>query len=235
MQEIKVIKIGGSTVSKDKDNVFDYSFIASLEKVLMPFVEQGTKFFLTLGGGYTSRRYRDLAIEQGISTIEQHWIGTTVNVLHAQLVKSYFEKVADDRVIKFEDYYDESEMKIEKGILTGGGGRPGHSGDVDAILVAQKLGTKTVISLKNVDGVYDADPSKNPEAIRMDKLTWDEYLDIIGNKSEHEPGGNYPIDPIASRMAQEAGIEFLIMGSEDLSNLRLALNNEKFVGTIVKD
>lgn len=234
MANIFVIKLGGSMLSKGENNVFDFEYLRDLRSTLNPFVQQGDKFFIVLGGGYTMRKYRDLAMAAGLQEKEQlHWIGTTVNVLHAEIVRAYYHDISDEGVFKYEDYYQDANLTITKSIKVGGGGRPGHSGDVDAVLAAKKVSSKTIISLKNVDGVYDKDPSKNPDAVRQEKLSWDKYLDIIGNKDEHEPGGNYPIDTIASRMSKDSDISFNVLHGNDLQSLSSALKGEEFTGTIV--
>lgn len=231
-----VIKLGGSLLSKSESEVFDYGYLSGLKDVLTDPNLSDTKFFIAVGGGYTMRKYRDLAREAGVEDdLSIHWVGTTVNVLHAYLVNAYFAKLADIDVIKYEDYYDGNRKKfiIEHKIKVGGGGRPGHSGDVDAILAGDMLDSKVIVSLKNVDGVYDSDPKLNSRAKRLSRISWKEYLDIIGNKDKHEPGGNYPIDPIASRMAMERNLTFVILGGEDLENCRKYLRGEEYIGTEV--
>lgn len=231
-----VIKLGGSLLSHGEDNIFDFGYLEKLKAVLTDPGLDENKYFLAIGGGYTMRKYRDLAREAGIkSDIEIHWVGTTVNVLHAYLVKAYLNEIADDEVIKYEDYYesDRNKFQVTKRVKIGGGGRPGHSGDVDAILAAEKLGADTVISLKNVDGVYEADPKMNPEAKRLDEITWSEYLEIIGGKKVHEPGGNYPIDPVASQMGEERNLKFVILAGDDLPNFLNYLKGESYKGTVV--
>lgn len=231
-----VVKVGGSAVSKGKDNLFNFSYLARLKQLLTARIKNEEKFFLVLGGGYAMRMYRDMAKAAGIeNTTDLHWIGTTVNVLHAELTRAYMGEIADEYTVKFEDYYDGSPLTINKSVSVGGGGRPGHSGDVDAVMAAEKLGTKIIYSLKNVAGVYNADPKIKPDAKLQSKLSWDEYEQIIGYKESHEPGGNYPIDPVATRMAKERGMQFVIVLGEDLENLNKALNGEDFVGTIVVD
>lgn len=245
-----VIKLGGSLLSRGENDMFDFGYLEKLKTVLTDSTLSEMKYFLVVGGGYTMRKYRDLAREAGIkSDIEIHWVGTTVNVLHAYLVKAYLSDIADDEVIKYEDYYTDlspdtavggdillseaNKFSITKRIKVGGGGRPGHSGDVDALLAAQKLGADTVVSLKNVDAVYEADPKIYPEAKRIEKLSWDEYLKIIKDKDTHEPGGNYPIDPVASRMARSSSIKFVILSGDDLSNFASYLKGKEFVGSVV--
>lgn len=233
MSNTYVIKLGGSAVST-KDNVFDFGYLKKLQEALEPSINRGDKFFIVLGGGYVMRMYRDIAKAGGVTVDQElHWIGTTVNVLHATLAKAYFHGLADDDIVKFEDYYDDSPFEIKKSLKFGGGGRPGHSGDVDAIIAAKKLGAKKIYSLKNVDGVYSADPRKDSNAELKTNLSWDDYFDIIGHKTVHEPGGNYPIDPIGSQMSKDMALSFYIIGAKNLDNLKLALNGDDFHGTKV--
>lgn len=257
MGQIIVVKLGGSLLSHSDAELFDFKYLQKLKSVLTLQELNDFKFFLAIGGGYTMRKYRDLAKEAGVtSDMELHWIGTTVNVLNAFLVKAYFEDIADSEVIKYEDYYEDEKLNtsskvqigggssvidetiedkfdIAKKIKVGGGGRPGHSGDMDALLAAQKLGANTVVSLKKVDGIYDSDPTKNPTAKKISRLTWDEYFEIIDNKTSHEPGGNYPIDPVTGRMAKEIGAKFVVIDGHDLESFKNFLLGKEFSGSIV--
>jgi len=249
MPQTYVLKLGGSIISPNSECLFDFPFAKELKNILGEFIQKGDKFFITVGGGHLMRRYRDLAIANGLTDqTDLHWIGTTVNVLNAEVVRVSMQELADAGVYKYEDYYDNatieinngikvgggSSIKILKGIKVGGGGRPGHSGDVDSILAGKKLNATTIISLKNVDAVYTADPKFFPDATPLEKITWKEYLEIIGNPTEHKPGANYPIDPVASHLAMENGLKFIIIAGRDLANFKKVLLGEKFVGTVVE-
>lgn len=229
-----IIKLGGSLLSTGEKEIFRFEYLSELKKILIAPDMSDRQFFLAIGGGYTMRKYRDLAMAAGVQNVEEiHWIGTTVNVLHAYLVKAYLHDIADDEVIKYEDYYTDRPFQINKKIKVGGGGRPGHSGDVDAILAARKFGSDTVISLKNVDAVYERDPKIDPNAKKISRLTWKEYREIISGSTSHEPGGNYPIDPVAAQMAMEYKMKFIILAGENLPNFAAFLKGEEYNGSEV--
>lgn len=234
MPQTYVIKLGGSIVSPSPDVIFDFEYLNKLRIALSDNINAGDKFFIVLGGGSTMRRYRDLAMSAGLEDHEQlHWIGTTVNVLHGEIVRAYLHDLCDDGVYKYEDYYNDLPIVIEKSIKVGGGGRPGHSGDVDAVRAALKCQANTIISLKNIDAVYSADPKKDANAKPLERLNWKDYLDIIGNPSEHTPGANFPIDPIAAREANEKNLRFIVCDGWNLDNLKLILQNQPFKGTAI--
>jgi len=236
MPQNYVIKLGGSVISRQGDLVFDFDYLNNLKKTLEPFFAQENKFFITLGGGHLMRQYRDLALQAGLKQDDElHWMGIAVNTLHAQLTRAFWHDIADKDIYQGDDYYSVTPLVIENGVKLGGGGRPGTSGDMDALMVAIKLKTELVISLKNIDAVYSADPKKDPNAKRLEKITWDEYLDIIGNPEEHAPGANYPVDPVTAKIAKEKGIAFQIMLGSDLENFAKALEGNKSLGTIISD
>ena len=231
-----VVKLGGSMISKSEEKMIDFDYLSRLKAVVEESSAEGIKMFIVLGGGYLMRKYRDLAKAGGISEdLQLHWIGTTSNNLNAELVRAYLFELANQRIVAYEDYYDETTLDFEAGksVIVGGGGRAGHSGDVDALLAADKLGVDTIISLKDIDGVYTSDPDKDPNATRLDKVSWDEYFEIIGEKTVHEPGGNYPVDPVASKRAKESGKKFIVMSGSDLESFKNALLGESYVGTLI--
>lgn len=227
-----VIKLGGSIVSPDLETLFNFEYLTQLRKVLEKHFDKYS-FFIVLGGGALMRKYRSLAMKNGLTDAnELHKIGTTLNVLHAEIVRAFYHDIADDDIFKYDDYYDDKKVEIQKNIKVGGGGRPGHSGDMDAVLGAIKLNCKSIISLKNIDGVYSKDPTKHNDTVRLDSVTWSDYLDII-KVDTHEPGGNYPVDPVTSRLALKHDIQFKICAGLNLDNLEKLLNNGDFVGTTI--
>lgn len=230
-----VVKLGGSMVSKSDKDLFDFLYVNKFGEVIRKYIEQDYRFFIVLGGGYLMRKYRDMAKEGGVEEpMQLHWIGTTVNVLHAEIVRATLHDISNERIYAYEDYYAEGPVKFEKSVIVGGGGRPGHSGDYDALAIAERVESDVVVSLKNIDGVYTADPKKDPSAKKIDKLSWQEYKEIIGFKTEHVPGGSFPIDPVTSLEAAELKKKFVILGGDDLSNFDNYLAGKDFVGSIVE-
>ncbi|HOY46503.1 MAG TPA: hypothetical protein PKU95_02625 [Candidatus Dojkabacteria bacterium] len=234
MSKIMVVKLGGSLVSPSRDKLYDFDYLARLKPIILKEFEKGNKLFFVLGGGNTMRMYRDMAMAAGINDDEQlHWIGTTVNVLNAEVFRAYFSTYADPGVFKYEDYYDDKPLQIIKNMKVGGGGRPGHSGDMDATLAALKCQSQLIINLKNIDHIYTADPKKDPTAQPLSDLTWQKYLEVIGNPSEHSPGANYPIDPVTARLAQSKGLSMVILSGWDLNNLSSYLDGGQYQGSLV--
>ncbi len=234
MKHTIVVKLGGSMIST-KNNIVDFRYLMRLKKILIELTNNNFKIFITTGGGFLARNYISICRDYVEDEMDLHWIGTTCNNLNAEIVRAILGGLANDRIVYYEQYYDDTKFRFEKKIILGGGGRAGHSGDVDAILASRKINSKTIFSLKNIDGVYSADPKKDTNAQRIDKLSWDEYFRIIGFKKEHEPGGNYPVDPIASQMAKKDDIKFIILDGKNLENFKNAVLGKKFLGSVISN
>jgi len=114
---------------------------------------------------------------------------------------------------------------LEKGrvvILGAGTGNPYFSTDTAAALRAMEIGADVVIKATKVDGVYDADPKKNPDAKRFDKLG---YIDILNRRLA-------VMDSTAVSLCMENELPILVLNLWDSQALLRALKGEK-VGTLV--
>jgi len=116
-------------------------------------------------------------------------------------------------------------------VLVAAGWKPGFSSDYDAVLLAERFGSKTVVNLSNIEKVYTADPRVDPAARPLDSVSWEDFRAMVGD--EWVPGKNVPFDPIASRHAHENGIKVVCAAGRDLENLRRILDGGDFVGTLI--
>jgi len=232
-----IIKLGGAVISHS-NKLIDYNYLREFRDLLRENIALGKRFVIAVGGGQTMRNYMEHAIQQGNVTSESdlHWIGTAVNTLHAYMVKAFLgNEICEENVWKFTDRLIMADLPFNKPVQVVGGFEAGRSGDWVALEVAKALNTKTIIDLKNVDGVFDSDPKVNQKAKMFNKLTWEKYLTIIGNPTEHKPGGNMPVDPIAAREAKEYGATYYIIKATDFDSLERAINNQEFKGSIITD
>jgi uridylate kinase len=91
---------------------------------------------------------------------------------------------------------------------------------------------KNVVNLSNIDYVYNKDPKKFKNAKKIKEISWADFRKIVGDK--WDPGLNVPFDPIASKIAQEAQMEVVIMNGKKLKNLENYLEGKKFTGTVIR-
>jgi uridylate kinase len=230
MDETIVISLGGSLIVPEE---IDVEFLKSFKALILEHVAKGKRFVIDTGGGRTCRKYQNVAKEiVDASKEDLDWIGLTVNNVNAQLVRVIFGKDACKKV-----FYDLREEGLKESIaqypiVIGGALEPGHSSDFDAVLAAKTIGAKKIINLSNTDHVYDSDPKINRDAKKIEQISWADYRNIIPKEWTHA-GLNTPFDPIASKAAEEGGIEVAIMNGKPIDNLANYLNGEKFLGTVI--
>jgi len=225
MNETIIISLGGSLIVPDQ---IDTEFLKGFKELILSQVAQGKKFFIITGGGKVCRRYQDAAKELANPTnTDLDWIGVASLNLNAELIRVIFKGYSAEK-----NAYDPSaNLSFDMPIIVCGANNVGASTDRGAIWAAKSLNAKKVINLSNTDYVYDSDPRTNPNAQKFEKLSWVDYRKLI--PSEWNPGLSTPFDPIASKEAEEAGIEVAIMNGKPLGNLTAYLNGEKFQGTIL--
>ncbi len=225
-EETVIISLGGSMIIPEE---IDVDFLKEFKDLIISHVEKGRKFAIITGGGRVCRKYQNAATEivGPVSRDDLDWIGITSCNLNAELMRVVFGQYAHPKVM----VNPEEKFVLEKPIVIGGVYAPGHSSDMDAVQMAQNLGAKKVINLSNIDHVYDSDPKKNPNAKKLETISWKDYRGII--PAEWTAGLNSPFDPIASELAEKDGIEVAIMNGKPIDNLKNYLNGEKFQGTVI--
>nr|QQK86933.1 uridylate kinase [Treponema denticola] len=229
---VTVLSVGGSIVAPDKP---DFDFLDKFSKAVRGWLSQDSsrKLIMVIGGGAPAREYQnsyrtvcDLC-KKNINNDEADWIGIMATRLNAQLVKAVFSDLCPNPVV-----YDPTAVDMFGGqILVAAGWKPGSSTDNDAVLLAERFSGQLVVNLSNIAKVYTDDPKKNPEAKPIDKISWEDFIKIVG--TEWVPGKNTPFDPIASQRAQKAGIRVICAAGKDIENLENILNGKDFKGTVI--
>ena len=225
--ETIIISLGGSLIVPSG---IDVEFLKSFKEIITSQVnKKSTKFVIITGGGNTAREYIESAKALGVTnTDELDWVGIASTRLNGGLVRVSFGDIADEKIIMNPDVVHAS----AKPVLVGAGWQPGNSSDLAAVHIAKSLNAKKLVNLSNIDYVYDKDPRKFPDAVKIENVSWADFRKIL--PENWNPGLSAPFDPIAAREAEELGIEVLIMNGKNLPNLKSFLNNEKFIGTHIK-
>ncbi len=225
MEETIIISLGGSLIVPDK---IDTDFLRDFKTLILSNVAKGKKFVIITGGGKTNRTYNEAAKELADpSNDDLDWIGIASLKLNAELLRVIFGEYAHKEVISNLSI----PLTFNKPIIVGSAYEPGHSSDYDATLAAKNLGAKRLINLSNIDYVYDSDPKKNPNAKKIEQISWVDYRKIIPAKWISKLDS--PFDPTASEVAEREGIEVIIMNGKPIDNLAKCLKGKKFLGTII--
>jgi uridylate kinase len=250
--EYHVLKLGGSVISPkgefvDKKLVFEY--VTQFKSYFTKNNDKKSRVILVIGGGNTSRYYRDAADYcNEDSDVDRHRVGITATWLNAELVRSLLSDFAYERVLGVGVYADDrydGEDKVARyfqewlegdwPLLVSGGFINGSSTDFNAVLLASKLGIQKVYKLSNIDYVYTQDPKENPSADPIKDMSWKEYLRQFSDDSldrlEHSPGKNIPLDVFAAKLADENKISCRLADGRDVEALEKVLNQRDIEGT----
>lgn len=222
-----VLSLGGSIIApEDVDTAFLLSFRTSIMNYLEEDKER--RLIIVTGGGSVARKYqkalRTLSPE---NKDEEDMLGIKATYINAELIKGIFSEYVLDPIVNNPTL----DNPFTGRILIASGWKPGFSTDTDAIYLAIKYGAKLVINLSNTKMVYTDDPRKNPKAKPIEKISWDNFITMVG--SEWKPGLNVPFDPVASALAKKNDINVICADGRNIENTINILLEEKYVGTLI--
>lgn len=223
--ETIVMSVGGSLIVPDQ---IDTAFLTKLKTFVDSETANGRRFIIIAGGGKTARRYQEAAGKVAkLENEDLDWMGIHATRLNGHLLRTVFRDTAYNVMITNPDTIQD--VPGEPSIIIAAGYRPGASTDLRAVQIANLVGAKKVINLSNIDYVYTADPKKDPEAKKIETISWEEFRKLIPDK--WDPGLNSPFDPVAAKLAHEESIEVATISGENLDEVTKYLHGEEFVGT----
>ena len=226
--ETAVLDIGGSIVAPE---VPDTRFLRKFRSFLVGRLEENPsrRAIIVIGGGAAARTWQAAlrTLEPDAPDESLDMVGIMATRLNAELVRSVFGGLCPDPVVTDPT----ADFPFTGRILTAAGWKPGFSTDYDAVVLAERFSARRIIMLSNIPRIYSDDPSTNPEAEPLDRLTWKEYRKMIG--TAWKPGANLPFDPAAAERAAESGLTVVAVAGKNLENLDALLAGRNFIGTVI--
>ena len=225
MSETIVMSVGGSLIVP---NNIDTIFLTNLKQFIDSQTALGRRFIIIAGGGRTARNYQDAAAAVSeLNAEDLDWMGIHATRLNGHLLRTIFRDSAHRVMITNPD--EILDVPKHEKVVIASGYRPGSSTDLRAIQIAEKIGATKVINLSNIDYVYTSDPRTNPDAQKIETISWPDFRALI--PEEWDPGLSSPFDPIAAKVAQRDNIEVAIINGTRLDEVMKYLAQEPFVGT----
>ncbi len=225
MSETIVMSVGGSLIVPGQ---IDTTFLASLKAFVESETAEGRRFIIIAGGGRTARNYQEAAASVSeLNAEDLDWMGIHATRLNGHLLRTVFRDSAHRVMITNPD--EILDVPKHEKVVIAAGYRPGSSTDLRAVQIAEKIGATKVINLSNIDHVYTADPRTNPDAQKIETISWSDFRALI--PADWDPGLSSPFDPIAAKVAQRDNIEVAIINGDKLGEVVKYLHGEPFVGT----
>lgn len=226
-----LLKLSGEALAGEKGFGLDYTVINEICKSIRECVAFGVQIGIVVGGGNFWRGRSSGAMDR---TRADH-IGMLGTVMNALAVCDALENLGVDVRVQSaiemrqiaEPYIRGRAMRhLEKGrvlIFGGGTGNPFFSTDTTAALRAAEIEADIIFKASMVDGVYNKDPHKYPEAVKYDRLT---FGDVLAEKLQ-------VMDSTAATMCRDNGIPVLVFSLARPENIVDAVRGLP-MGTIVE-
>jgi len=181
-----LLKLSGEALMGDKGYGIDPSVITGIAQEVKRLIDQGVELALVVGGGNI---FRGLAASaSGMDRSTADYMGMLATVMNSLALQDGLEKAGVvTRVLSAIEMREVAEpfikrramRHLEKGrvvIFAAGTGNPFFTTDTAAALRAAEIGAEVLLKATKVDGIYDSDPKKNPNAVKYDTLTFTEAL-----------------------------------------------------------
>jgi len=228
-----LLKVSGEALAGEKGVGVDFKVVEALADQIKTVHAMGVQLSLVVGGGNIIRG--TAASRDGLDRVNADYMGMLATVINALAMQDVLEKLGvHTRVMTAirmeslaEPYIRRRALRhMEKGrlvIFAGGTGNPYFSTDTAAVLRALEVEAEVILKGTNVDGIFTADPRKEPSARLIPELTFQEAL----------VKGYEVMDRSAFGLCQTNQLPIVVFNMNSVGNLDRVLRGEP-VGTIVQ-
>ncbi len=229
-----LIKLSGEVFAGQKGFGIDYSIASFLANQIKEIHKKNIEIGIVIGGGNIFRGISSK--DEDMDRVSADYIGMMATIMNSVALQSQLENIGcDTRVMSAlsirqlaEPYIRRRATRhLEKGrivIFAGGTGNPYFTTDTAAVLRGIEIKADIIIKGTKVDGVYDSDPIKNPDAKKYNALSYKEVID-------DELG---VMDLTAITLCKENKLPIGILDINNKKNLKNFLFSSKIIGTTIK-
>jgi uridylate kinase len=227
-----LLKVSGDGFCREEGRGLEMDEVFTIARQIKTVREHGVACAVVVGGGNILRGAQ--ISQKGVQRATGDYMGMLATVINALALQDCLEKLdCDTRVLTAIEMQRVAEpfirrrciRHLEKGrvcILAGGTGNPYLTTDTTAALRAKEIGAEILMKATKVDGVYTADPKKDPTAEKYDRLT---YLDVLNRQLRI-------MDMTAISLCMETQLPILIFNLKVEGNIEKAVLGEP-IGTLI--
>ena len=228
-----LLKLSGEALAGDQGYGIDPDILTAIAREVKEVVDLGVQLALVIGGGNI---FRGLAASsKGMDRASADYMGMLATVINSLAMQDALEKIGVFTRVQSaiamsevaEPYIRRRAMRhLEKGrvvIFGAGTGNPYFTTDTAASLRAMEIGAEVILKGTKVDGVYTADPKKDPSAVKFDQLT---YIDVLGK-------GLQVMDATATSLCMDNNLPIIVFDITTPGNVKRVVMGDK-IGTIVR-
>ena len=228
-----LLKLSGEALAGDKGFGYDFDAVGKFADEIVLLRETGASIGLVIGGGNIVRG--SLLSKTGMDRVAADYMGMLGTVINALAVQDILErKGVDTRVmtaIRMEELAEpyirrRAVRHLEKGrtvIFAAGTGNPYFSTDTAAVLRAIQIKANVIIKATSVEGVYSADPKRDPHATLYEEIS---FRDVI-------LGDLKVIDQTAITLCRENSLPLIVLNIHRPGAIAAAVRGDR-IGTLVR-
>jgi uridylate kinase len=229
-----MLKLSGEMLGGKQGYGIDGEALKAIAAEIADVHALGIKVSVVIGGGNIFRG--SAAASWGMERASADYMGMLATIINALALQATLENKFDvhTRVMTAISMHELAEPYIRRKaikhlqadrvvVFAGGTGNPLFTTDTAASLRAREVGADIILKATKVDGIYDSDPMKNPNAKKFKELS---YLDVISKKLD-------VMDATAITMCMEASLPIMVFKLAEPGSVRHALTSEG-VGTTVR-
>ncbi|HFU4082547.1 TPA: UMP kinase [Streptococcus suis] len=230
-----LIKLSGEALAGERGVGIDLKTVQEMAKEIQEVAESGIQIALVIGGGNLWRG--EPAAEAGMDRVQADYTGMLGTVMNALVMADSLKQLGVDTRVQTaiamqsvaEPYIRGRALRhLEKGriVIFGAGiGSPYFSTDTTAALRAEEIEADAILMAKNgVDGVYNADPKKDANAVKFNELT---HREVISR-------GLKIMDATASTLSMDNDIDLVVFNMNEPGNIKRVVFGEP-IGTTVSN
>lgn len=229
-----LLKLSGESLMGDKQYGIDEKRLNEYAQQITEIVEMGVQVGIVIGGGNIFRGLSGTS--KGFDRVQGDQMGMLATVINSLALNSALQATGTKsrvltaiRMEPIAEFYSkqkaiESLSRGEVVILSGGTGNPYFTTDTGSSLRAIEIEADIMLKGTRVDGVYTADPEKDKNALKFEKITYDE----IYNRNLKV------MDLTASTMCKENNMPIYVFDMDTVGNLKKVIKGDK-IGTLVEN
>jgi uridylate kinase len=229
-----LLKLSGEALMGDKKSGIDETVLAAYAKQIKEVQDLGAQVGIVIGGGNIFRGLSGL--KSGFDRITGDYMGMLATVINGLALQTFINQAGGKarvltaiEMLPVAERYSKtlSEVLFSQGqalIFTFGTGNPFFTTDTAAALRGVEIDAQVILKGTRVDGVYTADPEKDPKAVKYSQVSFEEAYEK----------GLKIMDLTAFTMCRENNIPIIVFDMNKEGNLRKVLEGEQ-VGTIIQN
>ena len=227
-----LLKLSGESLMGEKQYGIDEKRIAEYATQIKEIADMGIEIGIVIGGGNIFRGLSGTS--KGVDRVKGDQMGMLATVINSLALSSALEKIGQKaqvftaiNMFPIGEYYSkwraiEAMQNGTVAIISGGTGNPFFTTDTGSALRGIEIEAEVMLKGTRVDGIYTADPEKDPTAKKFDKISYDEIY----------TRGLKVMDLTATCMCKENNLPIIVFDMDTVGNLKKVLSGEN-IGTLV--